>query len=539
MAPKNEDAGEIFGGSGRKLEVAVSMLEHRDTARKLMGAEYEGAIAPKRTVLRDLARKMGGTVLDALAKLLKERQVSDLEQMAWVAAAVDCVEEGQRGEVINLSHMRPVPDQPPAPSLPGWVRRICNGTRYAYQAKGKNVGELREWLKKAIFLDPPGPMERVEGACSVGYAFDLSFDDVDSWLFCSDVIVVGWRLDERRVGSGLLDSETEKAVRAWMEEEGKRWCPKAFRKEIREGVKARLLAAALPARRIFPIVIHRTEGWVVVSGPTKVAMAVEKRLLDGALPWRLDDVLRPEERARLGLLGDRCTDLREQDVVAVPESSSADTPALGAGAMADFLLWLAVEGQDTGRLSMEGTDLEWSLEGEAILWVPRGAEEGIVTVEVSTAEAGPFVTSLAEGGHLAALRIAVSEAFPGEGEDAQGDTYVLTLDRSEGGLKIRGVGLPKIESAGGGEDVIDAEVYSRVEFYKKMIHLLGVLIRRFSLVRMTDWGSVIERGRAWVGFELEKRFVFSAETGQGWLFPPVEAPRNVGRRSKKVTVGEA
>ena len=510
-------------GNTRALEITAAFYDRRDELTKLQN--YEALIAPFRIQLREFAREKGISLLEALAHVFRMQQPGKLDISIWSAACLDCIEAGEA---------TPRPGDAPkaekaSGKVPGWAKSLCRGgTRLVVPSTDASIGGLRRILVAGAFHVSPVVEERVSGFCDVDFAHDLAFEDADRWMF-GDILVVGWRVDERKVGSGLLKSETEAACRRWMKEEGKPWCPADVRREIKADVKADLLRKSLPLRRIFPVVWHLQESWILVQGNKKAVadvVAFLKEELGRVDSWSPTEVLHSGVRLALGMLYEQCTDLRQPSAVPVPKVDVADGEDVGdleAGALNDFLLWLAIFGHEQGVVDVDGRQIEWSLDGPAVLAVPK-PEKGIVRVELSGTEQGVFHAALAEGAHLLQLRLMVCETWkPTEADGGPTrEQFHLTLDREEGGLDVSALGSPALPSAGAEEGATEAEVYARVETYQRLIALLQILIRAYAEARMERWADVIQSGRRWVGLELQRRYAFDAETGQGWLFDPAD-----------------
>lgn len=510
------------------VAIISDLHQHRNKLKQ--SPNYERLVEPYRIQIRELARESAIDFISALSRMLQTRQCDDTEKAVWSAACLDCIEGG---EVPEAAGKEPKQEKI-AKKVPSWAKTLCKGgTRLAVPVRPVHFGNLREIFLLGAYKEPVIHQERAEGFCDIDYAHDLTFSDSERCLF-GDVAVVGWRVDERKVNSGLLKSEVEKACRKWMQDNGKNWCPKPVRQEMRETVKADLLKKALPTRRIFPVIWALAEGWILVQGPKKVVKSFRawcKREKFQAETWDPTSCINPDHRIWLELLGSQCTDLRLPNAVVVSQSGSADGDELGAGALNDFFLWIAILGCDTGKLREEGRNLEWSLDGKTILYVPK-PEKGIIRVELSGTE-HVFHAALAEGGHVAEVRIQMTELFLPESEgEAIRETFHLTLSREEGGLEISALGFPKLPESASGDDAILAEVYARVETYKRLVELLQLLLRAYASARITAWQPVVDAGRLWVGAELKRRYAFDAETGQGWLFAPKEARWGTG-------VGEA
>lgn len=505
--------------SGTPVDISlVTLRDRRDEARKKNG-HYDVAMLVYKSQLREFARESGIDFLGALSRIIQTRTLEPMDLLLWSSACLECIEGGEVPEAAGKEKKQ----EKIAEKVPNWAKTLCKGgTRLAVPIHRVHFGDLREIFLLGAYKEPVVPTERVEGFCDIDYAHDLAFSDSERCLF-GDIAVVGWRVDERKVNSGLLKSEVEKACRKWMQDNGKGWCPKPVRQEMRETVKADLLKKALPTRRIFPVIWALTEGWMLIQGPAKVVKSFRawcKREKFQAETWDPTNCINADMRVWLELLGDHCTDLRLPTAVVVSQSGAADGDELGAGALNDFFLWIAILGCDTGKLCQDRRNLEWSLDGKTILYVPK-PEKGIVRVELSGTE-HVFHAALAEGGHVAEVRIQVTELFlpeSGQGEAIR-ETFHLTLSREEGGLEISALGFPKLPDAGDGDDAILAEVYARVETYKRLVELLQLLLRAYASARITAWQPVVDAGRRWVGAELEKRYAFDAKTGQGWLFAP-------------------
>lgn len=96
---KRRERGSVASGvmprvTERVVTCAATMYEARSALRRLFASEYEEKIEPLRDMLRRLSSAERPT-MDVLIELLTEldrRGANGVEQMWWLAAAVDVIE---------------------------------------------------------------------------------------------------------------------------------------------------------------------------------------------------------------------------------------------------------------------------------------------------------------------------------------------------------------------------------------------------------------------------------------------------------------
>ena len=519
--------------------------DRRDNLRRIFessGGDYEARISPIRAEIRS-ATMDGGTLRDAHARLVAQKSKADgwraVDEMEWAAALLDCLEsatpttEEKLQEAEAAAPVKPKkerkgrkPAKPRAPTV-GWAQKIGrSGTRLKL-SKVLSFEEIQAGLQGAAWKARPLPDERHTGVCLVSSANDVDFTDLSKWKF-GEYGVYGFRVDRRRVPAGTLAAEVEKKIRAEEKNAG-RTLGKKFCKQIKNEVRRELLAEALPETQVYSVLVAPTEGWALVDGPPQVVEEVRSQL--GARGWPLSNSIQPVIRARLAAAtGERYrTDLRVPNHATAPSDGEeyADIPA---GIFSDFMLWLATPGTSWRSQAWELDEkVSWKLAGGPIkIRVPVENTHNDVTLE--DADSAALTASLAEGGRLMAVRVAIEdrqEVPPSESPDGPAPaaivhTYHLSLEVIHGsktrsaGLRIHGMGLPTMK----GGDSAEALVFERVALHKRLWLMLESLFEAYASDRCQDWQPVIDAARDWVGLELTRRFVFDERTGQGWLFAP-------------------
>lgn len=519
-----------------------AVLHDRRTAfQAIIGDNYASVVDKIKVDLR-AATLDGGTLRDAHARLTadgaKSTQWRNLDEMAYAAALLDCLEAGEMPTEEKLQAAEaaaPVkgkkerksgkPRKAKAPTI-AWAQKIGrSGTRLALPGV-KTFEEIGAWLLKCHFAERPVAEERNSGPCIISYSGGTDFSDTSLWKF-GEYAVFGWRVDKRKVPSGTLAREVEKKIREEEKLRGGKSVGKAERKAIKSEVRAALLLKALVETQVYSVLMAPSEGWALVDGPLQVIEEFRSRV--GLTGWPITKSVPSVVRARLAACtGERFrTDLRQINHDNAPEEGEEKGDVPG-GVYSDFMLWLATPGTARRCLAweLEGK-VEWKLSGGPVkIRVPVANTSNDVTLE--DADSAAFTASLAEGGRIQGCRIALEEKQQAEAtEEGQEPavlvhTYYLTFEVIQGsktrsaGLRIHSMGLPTLK----GGDSAAALVFERVELHKRLWTMVECLFRAYASDRCQDWQATADAARTWVGLELRRRFVFDAATGQGWLFAP-------------------
>lgn len=437
---------------------------------------YEQELGPYRTTIRTQARAWGLQAEDALDRFLEENpSIGGAEEMHYRAALADILEEGAEAKTEIQAPI----------SVPFWLKTLGkNGQRYQVEKLSAfllNETALRERLQKLAFVEPEEPRFKSMGACVIRYALDTGFKDAADWAF-GEWVVLGWRVDERVVAPGTLKAETERKCREWAQENAENGVSYEKRKALKAEATTELLAKAVPKRRVFPVIWNPKTGFVWAEGPENIRCEIATRLK--AKNWRLEETLPPILRNRLGLF-QQATDLRlPADNAPTSQVLEDRTPSLGA--CRDFLLYLAIEAyRGNGHLF-----------GEVETAHPKyiGAHDSVL-----------FQAALAEGAWIQKLSLAFNLELE------------CTFRLSGYQLQLAGLHLEKLRP--GAKDTVATLISKRIQQLEEVTRHLSALFQRYAEARCERWEETVQAGREWVGAELQK-FLFDAETGQGWLFRP-------------------
>ena len=516
--------------------------DRRDSLRVIFaasGGDYEKQVAPLREKIRS-ATLDGGTIRDAHARLVadleKKKGWKNIDNLEWAAALLDCLEAGEVPTEEKLQAAEaaaPVkgkkerkskgPRKVKAPTV-SWAQKIGKkGTRLKLPGV-KTFEEVQAWLQGSGFKERPIVSERNTGKCTIDYSGGVDFTDFSLWKF-GGYAVYGWRVDKRKVPSGTLARMVEEKIREEEKLRDGKKVGKAERKAIKGEIRQALLSKALVETQVYSVLLAPTEGWALVDGPPQVVEEV--RIQFGAVVWPLTDSIAPVIRARLAAAtGERFkTDLRQPHHDHAPEQGEekGDIPA---DILSNFLLYLATPGTAQRHFG-PGWKNTWKLAGGPIkLRVPVG--DTFNEIELEDADSAALVASLAEGGRLQAVRIAIEDqqesavAEEGQAPAVLVHTYGFSLEVIQGsktrksGLRIHTMNLPTLK----GGDNAEALVFERVALHKRLWDMMECLFRAYASDRCQDWQPTIDAAREWVGLELARRFTFDAVTGQGWLFAP-------------------
>jgi len=553
------------------------LRDRRDNLKQLFertGGDYEARIAPIRAAIRE-GTLDGGDLQQAYARLVlvaarAKNDWKNIDEMEWASALLDCLEAAEVPTDEKLAAAEaaaPVkagkgrkskgPRKVKAPTI-AWAHKIGrNGVRLMLPGP-KTMEDFGMWLREGAFSERAVVEERNAGPCTIGYAGGLDFSDSSTWMF-GDFVVFGWRVDRRKVPAGTLARMVEAKIR----EEEKAREGKQERKAIKGEVRQALLSKSLAETTVYTVLVSPLEGWALVDGPPQVVEEVRIRL--NAQRWPITQSVPPVILARLAAAaseGQR-TDLRQAVHWNAPEQGE-EKGELAEKIFCDFLLWSGTPGTSRRSRAWElGERVGWKVAGGPVkLRVPVASTFNDVTLE--DADSAAFTASLSEGGRIMGCRVAVEDrreveapkAVDGEAqaEASLVHTYYLTFEVISGsktraaGMRIHSMGLPTIK----GGDSAAALVFERVELLKRLWAVLEAMFRAFASDRCQDWQATIDAARQWVGLELQRRFAFDPQTGQGWLFapmaeqvlaieeknaeapaPPAEAPKRGRGRARK------
>ena len=529
------------------------LRDRRDNLKQLFertGGDYETRIAPIRAAIRE-GTLDGGDLQQSYARLVlvaaraKGDDWRTIDEMEWGSALLDCLEAA---EVPTAEKLAAAEAQAPvkagkgrkgkgagkvkAPTI-AWAHKIGrNGSRLMLPGP-KTMEDFEMWLSDGAFSERAVVEERNAGPCTIGYAGGLDFSVSSAWKF-GDYVVFGWRVDRRKVPAGTLLREVEKKIREEEKASGKR-VGKQERKAIKGEVRQALLSRSLVETTVYTVLVAPLEAWALVDGPPQVVEEVRLRLAGGTVRWPITQSVPPVILARLAadaFEGQR-TDLRQPRHDNAPQQGE-EKGEIAEKIFCDYLLWMATPGTSRRSRAWElGERVGWKLSGGPVkLRVPVASTSNGITLE--DADSAAFTASLSEGGRIMGCRVAVEdrrevEAPKAVDGEAQAEvslvhTYYLTFEVISGsktraaGMRIHSMGLPTLK----GGDSAAALVFERVELLKRLWAVLEAMFRAFASDRCQDWQATIDAARTWVGLELRRRFAFDPQTGQGWLFAPVE-----------------
>lgn len=128
--------------------------------------------------------------------------------------------------------------------------------------------ELLEGLRASEFRDPAEPKEEVFGFCSHENLLDPPQEDD---LFYENSIVLGLRIDTRKVPPALLKSHVAKRLKALMKEKDLAFVSKEARISLEDEVKGQLLPKQSPVSKVVEVAWEQKQGLLrVTSSSTKV-----------------------------------------------------------------------------------------------------------------------------------------------------------------------------------------------------------------------------------------------------------------------------
>ena len=76
----------------QQVQIAATLYEMRDKARRLLGDKYKPCMAELGRILQDTARETGSGVLETAIDVCKRRNLVGMDVMLTMAAAVELTE---------------------------------------------------------------------------------------------------------------------------------------------------------------------------------------------------------------------------------------------------------------------------------------------------------------------------------------------------------------------------------------------------------------------------------------------------------------
>lgn len=76
----------------KQVQIAATLYEMRDKARRLLGDKYKPCMAELGRILQDTARETGRGVLETAIDVCKRRNLVGMDVMLTMAAAVELTE---------------------------------------------------------------------------------------------------------------------------------------------------------------------------------------------------------------------------------------------------------------------------------------------------------------------------------------------------------------------------------------------------------------------------------------------------------------
>ncbi len=138
---------------------------------------------------------------------------------------------------------------------------------------------IREGLQNHAFREPVTRVgqQEVEGWVEVHNLLDMSFEDLNRWLY-HPWALFALRVDKKRLPANLLRATHEKRCREWCEEQGVDHCPASVRTRLKDALKDEWFARTLPAVSVTEVGWNLSEGVVLVgSHSPQVCEKVRKR----------------------------------------------------------------------------------------------------------------------------------------------------------------------------------------------------------------------------------------------------------------------
>ena len=138
---------------------------------------------------------------------------------------------------------------------------------------------IREGLQNHAFREPVTRVgqEEVQGWVEVHNLLDMSFEDLNRWLY-PPWALFALRVDKKRIPANLLKATHEKRCQEWCEEKGTDQCPASVRTRLKDALKDEWFARTLPAVSVTEVGWNLTEGVVLVgSHSAQVCEKVRKR----------------------------------------------------------------------------------------------------------------------------------------------------------------------------------------------------------------------------------------------------------------------
>jgi len=500
---------------------AQQLANYRDIAAKEWTA---GQRAQTRTVLRELIRDTKATdPLEAASARLKdleeaEGSVTVRERALWYGAALDIQSEGREGREEVATQDRPAADPTkkgkgrkgkkkdgkarhrPAKASASWVKALGKDV-LVLDVRGSETAfdehALLEQLRAGA--GPIGPhlgKAPRSGWCQIRDLLDVTFPELPRVLPESDVLLFGFRLDEKKgLPTARLRAEAKATARARASSDGLVAPTKEEVDAVYDELAERWYAGATPTSTVVPVTVHLDEFRVLVHTKSAKLRDMVRAALGGTKASERPALWTELERRDLA-----ATDLRRENGIA--ESGKAD---LGR----DLLLWICARtAGGTGVLDLgdgSGERLEFWIDDRVKL-IRQVPDEKTLKVELGRAptEGGSLFAALADGAQPTSMRITLR---------AKEREFHATI---EGGQAVA-LGLPCLVKPSTEAEITDALV-ERLLLYAEADELVMRLTEAFLADRASGWGQRMNGLRRALGIEIAQRYAWDEATKQGFLF---------------------
>lgn len=122
------------------------------------------------------------------------------------------------------------------------------------------AAQWEENLEAAWFREPLSPtVVRSAGFCVVDEPTLCAGADLNRWLI-HDWVLLGWRIDEKRIDGARFKAELNARIKAWCKANARDRVPASVREEMKETLKLDMLRQTLPSLKVIEIAISLTQG---------------------------------------------------------------------------------------------------------------------------------------------------------------------------------------------------------------------------------------------------------------------------------------
>ena len=378
-------------------------------------------------------------------------------------------------------------------------------TRYAIKdhvAPGEGFRDLFvEAIQAHAFVSHASPEDAstAVGWCHANDLLATDFSDPGDWSF-GPYIVLGLRMDRRKVPAALLRASIAAALRDWCARNDRDRCPSAVKTEIKEGVTRGLLRTTIPHASVVPVAWNIQDGTVILGTHAEGDIGLCRLLFKntfGHLPFEIMPVdgLDEEAAEALGTLG------------------------YASELAAEFLAWAwsrAQMGHGSITLNADGDTCEWWIDDRVGLAPERELRPQTTVKGDRVSESATLLGAFAEGEKVRTARLGLRRS------DRE---YTVTL-----ATEALRIGSAKMPRSSAGDRVED--LHLRMFGVEEVHAILDAMFAAFAADRISDrWGQHAGSVATYMGQWAAAKFDI-AEDGQVRLFSTPAAEPAKAKKGK-------